>query len=236
MWRRQLPSPHSFSRRCEDAKNSSHHLLGRSRCGPAGRRPSSRRPPHDALTTSVAQALPTVDRHEPTVGTGRKLHWLLLGGAVFPVQLALVHGLDTQAGGNELLQILLPLAHLLLVPFLLRNFSFWGIRLILMGLLLNLAVMVANGGLMPVDDAAVEAVGRRDPAALVPSEHIPGSKNVLMPGDEIRLRPLSDVLVLPVPRPFTRAVSVCDLLVLVGAAIAYAEVARRRGVPMEIAK
>jgi len=147
-----------------------------------------------------------------------------LGGAVFPVQVALVHGLDTQAGGSKLLQVLLPLAHLLLVPFLLRNFSFWGIRLILMGLLLNLAVMVANGGLMPVDGAAVEAVGRRDPAALAPSEHIPGSKNVLMLGDEIRLRPLSDVLVLPVPRPFTRAISLGDLFVLAGVAITCAEV------------
>lgn len=150
------------------------------------------------------------------------------------VQVALIYGLASTSSGKSWLPLLLPIAHLLLLPFLLRNLSFWGIRLILLGLLLNLAAMLANGGLMPVESAAVEAVGRQQSAELKPGEHIPGSKNVLVEAKTVHLRALSDVLVLPVRRPFTRAVSVGDLLVLVGAVIAYIEVARRRGVPMEI--
>ncbi len=106
--------------------------------------------------------------------------------------------------------------HLLLLPFLLLNIRLIGVRLILVGLTLNLIVMVANGGLMPVEMSAVEAVGKHDQQALVIGDHIAGSKNVLLASEDIHLRPLSDAIVLPVPRPFTRALSVGDLVILVG--------------------
>jgi len=140
-----------------------------------------------------------------------------------------MYGLASVGDGREWLPFLLPVAHLLLLPFLLRNLSFWGIRLILLGLLLNLTAMLANGGLMPVEGSAVEAVGRHQVEDLQSGSPIPGSKNVLVASEDIRLRELSDILVLPVPRPFTRAVSVGDLFVFTGVVIAYAEVLRRTG-------
>ena len=143
------------------------------------------------------------------------------------VQAALIYGLTTVSSTRQWLPFLLPAAHLLLLPFLLRNLSFWGMRLVLVGLLLNLTVMLANGGLMPVEALAVEAVGRLEVRDLQLGAHIPGSKNVLLAEEDIRLRELSDILVLPVPRPFTRAVSVGDLFVLSGVVIAFGEVVRR---------
>ena len=181
------------------------------------------------LTSGAVQAESLGARPAPT------LHWLGLGAIALAAQVALIYGLASTSSGKSWLPFLLPVAHLLLLPFLLRNLSFWGIRLILVGLLLNLAAMLANGGLMPVESSAVEAVGRYQPAELKSGEHIPRSKNVLVDAKAIHLRALSDVLVLPVRRPFRAAVSLGDLLVLVGAVIAYVEVARRRGVPMEIA-
>jgi len=102
-----------------------------------------------------------------------------------------------------------------------------GIRLILLGLLLNLSVMVANGGLMPVDPRAVEAVGRHELQDLQFGEPIPRSKNVFLHSDDIRLHALSDTIMMPLPRPFTRAVSAGDLFVLAGVVLAYTEVIRR---------
>lgn len=156
-----------------------------------------------------------------------KIRWLGLGAGALGVQVALMYGLASVGDGREWLPFLLPVAHLLLLPFLLRNLSFWGIRLILLGLLLNLTAMLANGGLMPVEGSAVEAVGRHQVEDLQSGSPIPGSKNVLVASEDIRLRELSDILVLPVPRPFTRAVSVGDLFVFTGVVIAYAEVLRR---------
>lgn len=155
-----------------------------------------------------------------------RLRWLWLGAGAFALQAALIYWVANIAGG-EWLPFLLPLAHFLLLPFLLRNSSFWGIRLVFVGLLLNLTVMLANGGLMPVEGSAVEAVGRHEAGDLELGSPIPGSKNVLLASGDVRLRELSDILVLPIPRPFTRAVSAGDLFVFMGVVIAFGEVVRR---------
>ncbi len=167
-------------------------------------------------------------RTEPVVSRpGSRLHWLGLGVAALMVQVALIYGLTTVASARQWLPFLLPAAHLLLLPFLLRNLSFWGIRLVLVGLLLNLTAMLANGGLMPVEAPAVAAVGRHQVGDLQIGAHIPGSKNVLLNPQDVRLRELSDILVVPIPRPFTRVVSVGDLFVLAGVVITFGEVVRR---------
>ncbi len=158
---------------------------------------------------------------------GSRLHWLVLGIAALMVQVVLIYGLTTVPSASQWLPFLLPAAHLLLLPFLLRNLSFWGIKLVLVGLLLNLAAMLANGGLMPVEAPAVEAVGKHQVGDLQIGAHIPGSKNVLLDPQDVRLRELSDILVVPIPRPFTRAISVGDLFVLAGVVITFGEVVRR---------
>jgi hypothetical protein len=157
------------------------------------------------------------------------LRWLGLGVSAFVIQIALVHGLAAAPSGARWLPFLLPTAHLLLIPFLIRNLKYWGMRLLLAGLLLNLTAMLANGGLMPVEPSAVQAVGRVELNELKPGEHIPGSKNRLVADGELRASWLSDRLIIPVPRPFTRAVSIGDIIVAFGVVIAYGEVVFRRG-------
>ena len=132
-----------------------------------------------------------------------------------------------QAG--TMMPILLPAATLLLIPFLFQNLQYRGMWLVLAGLVLNLVAMAANGGLMPTDAAAVEAVGVHSVADLRVGEPIPGTKNILMDRGEIRLRELSDAIILPFPRPFTRVVSAGDLLILLGMVLTFVELVRRWG-------
>ncbi|MBN1461368.1 MAG: DUF5317 domain-containing protein [Armatimonadetes bacterium] len=92
-----------------------------------------------------------------------------------------------------------------------------GVWLVLLGVLMNFVVIVANGGSMPVDrDLAVRA-GDEKLVAMLDSPDYVGH----MPATEsTRLRPLGDVLRLPmlIPRPrFFSPGSMGDVLITVGA-------------------
>ena len=167
--------------------------------------------------------------HSPPCPHPRSLSWLELGAFAFFVQVALIYGASRTAAAGTLLPLALPAAHLLLLPFLLHNRSFWGIRLILVGLVLNLAAMTANGGLMPVDrDTAAEVAGA-SVGELESGAPIPGTKSVLVERGDGHLTVLSDVIILPLPRPARRAVSAGDVAVASGAVIALFELGRRNG-------
>jgi hypothetical protein len=115
-----------------------------------------------------------------------------------------------------------------LYPFLIRNFRLWGIRLTIIGLTLNLLVMSVNGGLMPVDEAGVAAVGRHAPGQLEVGDHIPRTKNVLLDPDSARLPELSDSIIIRLPGPLTRAVSIGDCFIAIGVALTAGQLIMRR--------
>ena len=138
-----------------------------------------------------------------------------------------MQGLATAPAGAAWLPFLLPASHLLLIPFLVRNLSFRGIQVILIGLFLNLAVMLANGGLMPIEPSAVRAVGGVELSELHPGDHVPGTKNRLLPASDARAALLSDRYVVPMPGPFGAVVSIGDLFIAAGLLITYAEVVYR---------
>jgi hypothetical protein len=156
------------------------------------------------------------------------LNWLWLAVLSFVGERIVMHYVSRTDEAATLMPILLPAATLLLVPFLIKNLRYRGMWLILVGLALNLLVMLANGGLMPTDAAAVEAVGVHSVDDLRVGEPIPGTKNILMNRDEIRLRELSDAIILPFSRPFTRAISVGDLIIFPGVIVTFMEVIRCR--------
>ena len=155
------------------------------------------------------------------------LPWLWLGLLAFAAQILVVEAVGRADPGSNALPALLLGAHLLLVPFLVRNFRYWGVRLILLGLLLNLAAQAANGGLMPVTAHGIDAVGRQHSSELQTGEHIGGTKNAYMESADIRLPWLVDAIVLPLPQPFTRVVSVGDIIIGAGTLGALATITRR---------
>lgn len=155
-------------------------------------------------------------------GAGLKLLWLV--PAVVALQFAAIYLATAVDSSEVLLRISLPVAHALLIPFLLANWRLWGIRLVAAGLALNLLVIVANGGLMPIEPAAVTAVGRHDVTTLEFGGHIAGTKNVLLAPNEANFAALSDRILLELG-PLRKAISAGDFFVYGGAFVCLAEIA-----------
>jgi hypothetical protein len=92
-----------------------------------------------------------------------------------------------------------------------------GVRWIGLGLLLNLGVMVANGGWMPVRPEAIVRVGHTSLApSLASGTRVYSSKNIVLPLEETRLWFLSDVFVLARPFPVPSVFSIGDVFVALG--------------------
>lgn len=104
---------------------------------------------------------------------------------------------------------------LLLAVGLNRHLS--GIKILGLGLLSNLLVIAANGGLMPISVEAVRRVGRFDViAALQTTGH---NRHVALMNEGTKLRFLGDTIVLGYPLPSAQVFSPGDILVALGAFI-----------------
>lgn len=104
-----------------------------------------------------------------------------------------------------------------LLVFVWANRHLTGMKILGLGLLLNLLVIALNGGLMPLAPETAEALFPQLPASTWQTGFRPGrSKNIILPAGETRLAWLADALVLPAWFPWTRALSPGDLLIALG--------------------
>ena len=99
----------------------------------------------------------------------------------------------------------------------LRNLATPGVWLIVVGAGCNLAAIVANGGSMPADSAALGSVGGLPP----------GYTNSIIATDPA-LRPLTDLFALPAWLPFANVFSIGDVLIGVGVSVTIVLAMRRR--------
>ena len=116
-----------------------------------------------------------------------------------------------------------------------------GMWLVLLGAGCNLAVICANGGLMPTNAEALAQAGKHESIRL--SQEHPGirlvnSKDVLLAPAETQLGWLSDVIVSP-PLPQRKVMSVGDLIIAAGLAYlagraTYAPLRRRAPTEIEL--
>jgi hypothetical protein len=118
--------------------------------------------------------------------------------------------------GQTVFQLaLLILSQIALVFLLLLNRHVPGAKLFALGIILNIAVMVANGGWMPVTPEIHYFVHPDRPVELQARQV--NSKDVILPRTETNLWILSDII--PVMLPWRRnAVSIGDVLLILGAA------------------
>jgi hypothetical protein len=114
-------------------------------------------------------------------------------------------------------QIFFLLSHLLLLAFVWRNRRLAGMRLMGLGLLLNLVVIVVNGGWMPITPETLVRINPGSaPVNWPPGLHYGYSKDLILLRQETILWVLSDIIVLPPPFPWPAAFSLGDLIVAAG--------------------
>jgi len=107
----------------------------------------------------------------------------------------------------------------LLVTGMAVNRRIVGIELVLLGLLLNAAVILANGGAMPITTDALRSIGQYDFALRLRDQGPIG--HVALATPETLLRGLADVIPLA-PLPFLGlVVSIGDLLIATGVLVIF---------------
>jgi len=114
---------------------------------------------------------------------------------------------------------ILLVTHAGLLSFLVLNRHLPGARLLLAGAVLNAAVMLANGGFMPVTPQALARSGHTGYIVYEDGvQYVRRSKDIVLEREDTRLWFLSDVFGIPEPLPFASNFSPGDLLIGVGAA------------------
>ncbi|HEX9824543.1 MAG TPA: DUF5317 family protein [Actinomycetota bacterium] len=150
-----------------------------------------------------------------------------------PVALAMQ--ITPVSGGDGLLRWtpigLLLGSYVVMGVFAVANLRLRGFGVILVGLLMNVAVIGANQG-MPVSAGALERVGHAEDIAVLRDAE-PGSKHHLEEPDDVLL-PLADVI--PIAAPFDAIISVGDVFTYGGAAVFLAMALLGRAVRREPAR
>jgi hypothetical protein len=141
--------------------------------------------------------------------------WLALLAVVLQVPLLRAPAGPTQ--GLVWQQVLFLASYLLLLAFVWRNRRLAGVLLVGLGVICNLAVILANGGFMPITPQTLVQI---NPSSTLEQWtlglHYGYSKDVILSRLETRLWALADVLVVPPPFPWPTAFSPGDLLIAAG--------------------
>jgi hypothetical protein len=143
--------------------------------------------------------------------------WLAL--AAVALQYPLVYDLLGQRtiAGVPLAVAVMAATYAMLLWFVWANRRLPGLPLLGVGLLLNLVVMAANGGWMPITPEALARLGRLSWVTGRASPHkVWSAKDIMLAQAQTRLWGLSDIFVLPAPFPVPTAFSVGDVLVALG--------------------
>jgi hypothetical protein len=145
-----------------------------------------------------------------------RLAWLVFV-AFLPQYIAFSLPATRNALPDELAALALAGSQILLVLFAWSNRSQPGVWLLGAGLLLNLAVILANGGFMPISPETVaRLLPDLPPETWQLGERVGTGKDILLPVDRTRLPWLSDRFLLPDWVQYRVAFSLGDGLIAAG--------------------
>jgi hypothetical protein len=147
-----------------------------------------------------------------------QIRWGWLAPLAFLVQAFLIF-IPGEMGGGLLSarSLILVSSYGLLFVVVFYNRRLSGVKLIGLGLLLNLLVIVANGGFMPIRPDTLVQIGYDSNVPRLETGYLVArTKNIVMAPGEARLWFLSDILVLPSPFPIPSALSLGDVLIVAG--------------------
>jgi hypothetical protein len=108
-------------------------------------------------------------------------------------------------------------SQLVLLIFAWLNRQLAGMSILIVGLFFNMAVMIANGGFMPINpNTAERLIGAEKISSFEPGSRI-GYKDILLLAKETRLEWLADRFLPPVGFPYQVAFSLGDVFIASGA-------------------
>lgn len=105
-------------------------------------------------------------------------------------------------------------SYLLLLAFVFLNRRYWQIIFMGIGMLMNLIVIMVNGGYMPASESALRKAGLTQVADKLINEGVAG--NVILMGEGTKLNFLGDSFYTPKWLPLANAFSPGDLLLALG--------------------
>ncbi len=137
--------------------------------------------------------------------------------AAFMIQAAIVYLTPTVTPVDSLRVELYALSYILLGAFVIWNRHISGVWVLGLGLVANAAVILANGGYMPMTYEALVATGKSHMVTgSEPGTYLAGSKDILLPLQATRLWFLSDIFVIPPPFPIPSVFSIGDAIIALG--------------------
>jgi len=142
--------------------------------------------------------------------------WLIPLAFLLQVFVVFVPG-GKSRGFSDPVALLNLTSYMVLMVVVVRNLRLPGMVLIGIGLLLNLLVIAANGGFMPIEPDAVALLGHSSRVeAMETGYRVHQAKDVVLPREATRLWWLSDIFVIPPPFPLRTAFSLGDALLAGG--------------------
>ena len=189
-----------------------------------------------ALLLSIAISLARGGRFRWLAQTPLRCGWLAI--VAFALQWSVIYvPLPRTEGFLGPRTLLLMASYLLVVVVVAMNRRVPGLALIGVGLGLNLSVMLANGGFMPVTLEAVERAGLAHLAlGTEPGARLSATKDIILPAEATRLWLLSDVFVVPPPVPLRTVFSPGDAFLAAGVFVLFQCAMRPRDEPVPLAE
>jgi hypothetical protein len=149
--------------------------------------------------------------------TGLGVRWWWAAPIALLVQLLVVYGPPELVDRAAI--TLIVASHAALLAVALRNWRLAGATIAALGVAMNLAVMLANGGLMPVAPETLARAGRVEAWKIgdgTPGTRVAQSKDVILPAADTWLEPLSDRYWTGLPGRLSILFSAGDVVLLVG--------------------
>jgi len=113
--------------------------------------------------------------------------------------------------------VVLTASYVMLFAVLWENRMLPGVWLIGLGLAANFAVMLLNGGYMPITAQALQQVGHsRTIVGIGSGARVSGTKDIVLPQEATIAWWLSDIFVIPPPFPIPSVFSVGDAFISLG--------------------
>jgi len=169
-----------------------------------------------AMALSVAVALLRGGRLTHLARVSFRYGWLAI--LAFLMQTTVIYFPEQRMGEVSFLKsLVLPVSYGLILFVAVLNHKLPGMAAIMLGLTLNILVMVANGGFMPVTLEALQRAGLAHMAlGIEDGARVMASKDIILSREVTRLWYLSDILVLRRPFPWSTVFSVGDVLLMAG--------------------